>query len=330
MNTACADNRSALPEKSLLARFPIALFATVMGLSGLSMAWSKAALAGLAPALPADLLRWAATLIWLFLAAVYALKALRFPQAVAAESRHPVKLNFFAGITIGLLLLATSWSASAPEAARWMWCAGAAGHLAATLYTMSTWLYRSQFKIQQISAAWFIPVVGNIIVPLAGVRYAPPEISWFFFSIGLVFWLVLMTLVLYRLFFHDPMPAKLNPTLFILIAPPAVGALSWLALNGGVIDAAVHIFFSTALFITLLLAVQAKTFLRTPFFLSAWAYSFPLAAVTVATLEMQIRSGSAYLLWLGCAMLAAATLVIAVLVVKTLQALISGSAFAPD
>jgi tellurite resistance protein len=139
-----------------------------------------------------------------------------------------------------------------------------------------------------------------------------------------------MTFVIYRLFFHDPMPAKLNPTLFILIAPPAVGALSWLALNGGKIDAAVHIFFSTALFITLLLAVQTKTFLRTPFFLSAWAYSFPLAAITITTLEMYLRSGSDYLLWLGCAMLAAATLVIAVLIVKTLQAVLSGSAFVPD
>lgn len=47
--------------------------------------------------------------------------------------------------------------------------------------------------------AWFIPVVGNIIVPLAGVRFAPAEVSWFFFSIGLVFWIVLLAIVMYRL-----------------------------------------------------------------------------------------------------------------------------------
>ena len=43
-------------------------------------------------------------------------------------------------------------------------------------------------------------MVGNIIVPIAGVRFAPTDISWFFFCIGLVFWLVPMTIVLYRLF----------------------------------------------------------------------------------------------------------------------------------
>ena len=41
---------------------------------------------------------------------------------------------------------------------------------------------------------WFIPVVGNIIVPIAGVDDAPAEVSWFFFSFGLIFWIALFTL----------------------------------------------------------------------------------------------------------------------------------------
>jgi tellurite resistance protein len=36
---------------------------------------------------------------------------------------------------------------------------------------------------------------------------------------------MLLTLVFNRIIFHDPLPGKLQPTLVILIAPPAVA--SW-------------------------------------------------------------------------------------------------------
>ena len=61
----------------------------------------------------------------------------------------------------------------------------------------------------------------------AGVHLVSPEIFWFFFSIGLVFWLVLLAIVLYRLFFHEHLPARLAPTLFILLAPPSVGFITY-------------------------------------------------------------------------------------------------------
>ncbi len=39
--------------------------------------------------------------------------------------------------------------------------------------------------------AWFIPVIGNLVVPLAGTAHAPVDISWFFFGGGLLYWLAL-------------------------------------------------------------------------------------------------------------------------------------------
>lgn len=69
-------------------------------------------------------------------------------------------------------------------------------------------------------------------MPIAGVQHGFSELSWFFFSIGVVFWLVLLTIIFNRMFFHQPLPGKLLPTLFILIAPPGAGFVSWLQLNG--------------------------------------------------------------------------------------------------
>jgi tellurite resistance protein len=171
-------------------------------------------------------------------------------------------------------------------------------------------------EIGHVNPAWFIPVVGNVLVPIAGVRFFDPEISWFFFSVGIVFWLVLLTIVMYRLFFHAALPERLLPTLFILVAPPAAAFLAYVALTGAV-DAFARILYYSSLALTLLLTSNALRFLKARFFLSAWAYSFPLAAVTIATLAMAQRVGGAGFEWLGIALLAALSVVVALLVGRT-------------
>ena len=314
---------------SRLEHFPVALFASVMGMAGLCLAWLKAQHLGLLPGDGGAVLRWLASGLFAFLLLAYATKLLRHPAAVRAERAHPLKQNFFPAISIGLLLLASAWAPAAPGVAIWLWGIGAALHLLFTLQAMGGWIHHTHFEIKHATPAWFIPVVGNILVPLVGVHFAPADISWFFFSIGLVFWLLLLTIVLYRLFFHEPLPARLTPTLFILLAPPSVGFLAYLALTDS-LDAFARILYFTALFLALLLASNALRFLRVPFFISAWAYSFPLAALTLATLEMGSRTGLAFYAWLGWGLLAALTLVVAVLSVKTLKAALQGRICLPE
>ena len=194
---------------------------------------------------------------------------------------------------------------------------------------MSSWIHHTRYDIKHANPAWFIPVVGNVIVPVAGVTLAPPEISWFFFSIGLVFWLVLMTIVMYRLFFHEPLPERLTPTLFILIAPPAVGFIAWVKLNGGDIDAFARILYYVALFLTLLLASNALRFFRVRFFLSAWAYSFPLAAITIATLIMAESLGGLFMP-LAMGLLGVLTLVLGLLTARTVLGAYRGEICQPE
>jgi tellurite resistance protein len=96
-----------------------------------------------------------------------------------------------------------------------------------TLDMLRTWISDTRFRPAHLHPAWFIPVVGNLVVPLAGVGHAPAQVCWLFFSVGLVYWLALLPIVLGRLFVGDPLPARLTSTLAILVAPPAVAALPW-------------------------------------------------------------------------------------------------------
>ena len=105
----------------------------------------------------------------------------------------------------------------------------------------------------------------------------------------------------------------------VVFAPPAVGFISYFNLTGA-IDAFARILYYTALLLTLLLAANAMRFLKTKFFLSAWAYSFPLAAMTIATLIMTQQLGGAAFEWMSRVLLAVLTLVVTALFVRTLVA----------
>ncbi len=117
--------------------------------------------------------------------------------------------------------------------------------------------------------------------------------------------------------------------LIILIAPPAVGFLAYVALTDQ-LDPMARVLYFTALFLTLLLASNAARFFRLPFFISAWAYSFPLAAMTIATFEMSARSGMVFYTGLSWLLLVVLSAVVAVLAVKTLIAASQGRICVPE
>ena len=295
----------------------------IMGLGGLTIAWRKAEELLVLPFSVSPGLMILSTLLFVLLAVAYTLKIVRHRPAVSMEWAHPIKMNFVPTISIALILLSIVWQPHSAPYSKLLWLLGTAMHLALTLHVMTQWMHHSKFEVVHITPAWFIPAVGNILVPIAGVAHAPAEISWFFFSVGLLFWPPLLTIILYRVFFHGSLPERLMPTLFILIAPPAVGFLSYLKLTGAV-DAFAHVLYHAALFFTLLLFAQLRWFTRLRFYLSWWAYSFPMTAITVATLAMFERTGEILFLRLAGILLGVATVVIAGLLARTLFAVMRG------
>ena len=116
---------------------------------------------------------------------------------------------------------------------------------------------KDKFQITHMSPAWFIPPVGSMVVPVAGVEHYAHEPLWFFFSLGLMFWVILLVIFFNRIIFHNPLPNKLLPTLFILIAPPAIGFISYVKLTGGLNEfGRILYYFALSPLITALLSHQ--------------------------------------------------------------------------
>ena len=315
---------------SALEHFPFTFFTTVMGMSGLTLALHAGERALGLTDVTSSVALAATVALFVVVALTYAAKALRYPAAVAAEWNHPVKLAFFPAVSISLLLMATAMLGRFPGVAQGMWLVGMLLQGVLTVLVVTGWISTRSFVHGHLSPAWFIPAVGNVIVPIAGAQMGYVEISWYFMSIGLIFWVVLLTLVMNRLIFHDPLPGRLQPTLVILIAPPAVGFLAGLRLNGGVIDPFAHILLNAAYFFALLVAVQLPRILRLPFAMSFWALSFPVAALTIASFVHAGVAKSGFHQMLGMALLAALIVIIAALIIRTSRAVIAGAVFQPE
>jgi tellurite resistance protein len=316
-------------EISQLEHFPISFFAMIMGLTGLTLGWRKASEALEWSMTVGHILACLALFAFVILAIIYLVKAMKYPDAIKAELKHPIKLSFFPAMSISLILLSVCFLPMSPAFAQMLWMVGIVLHLGLMLFVLTSWVNHDHFQVGHLNPSWFIPAVGNVLVPITGIPLGFVEISWFYFSIGMIFWIILLVIVFNRVLFHDPLPAKLLPTMFILIAPPAVGFVAYIKLVGD-LDSFARILYYIGLFFTLFLVVQAPRFARLPFFLSWWAYSFPMAAITVATFVMHEKTGIQGFEYLAFVLLAMLTSIILMLLVKTTRAIMGKEICVPE
>lgn len=308
-------------------------FASVMGLSGLSLAWVRAEPvlgdAAVGAALVSGGLAGAA---FLALAFFSVLRWLRHPEAVREDARHPVRHVFFAAIPISVILLATVVVALAGPvpAARWLWMAGAAAQFGVTLWVMGRWLRPKPaggVVWAGITPAMLIPIVGNVVPALAGPQLGLPLWAAAQFGVGVILWPVLLALFAVRIGLEGLWPQRLLPTTFITVAPPAVIGLGLLQMGAPLPLATAA--WGVALFFLGWSTMVVRPMREQPFAVPFWALSFPLAAFSALTLRLGAHAGG-LLQAAGVMALALTSLVILTLAWSTLQGLRAGSLLVPE
>lgn len=303
----------ALAEQASLEHLPIALLAVPLGLGGLGLAWRRAdAWAVSEPVMALMALAWAVIL------GLHALRALRHPAAALADWRNPLRCGFVGAATIGMMLVAAALTPYAPGLARAWLLLAITLHLGIGLALMARVL-RGQGSAAMLVPPLMIPLVGNVLAPLFCVPLGLEKLGWMLFGLGMLLWLAVQPLLLGRLL-DSPLPPPLRPSLAILLAPSAVGALAIEALGGPM--AAFLALYGLAAFIFALLLMVLRPMLGAGFTLGYWAFTFPLAAFTAASLN--IAPG-----WVGVVLLGFATLVIGGIAAATLRLAITGALLRP-
>ena len=297
--------------------FPIMMFAIVMGLGGLTIVYQKASMFLGFPKFIGTSLMILVSVLFLTITFFYILKIIRYPQAVLKEFAHPVRINFFSAFSISLLMLSIIYKETSPAIAFSLLYGGAILHLFMTFYTISFWINHNQ-DIAHSNPAWFIPIVGNILVPVAGAGFVNPSILMFFFSIGIFFWIILFAILLNRIIFHHQLAEKFMPTLFIFLAPPAIGFVAYFKIHGE-LDSFAMFLFDIAIFFTMLLVFMYRNFTKLKFFISWWAFIFPVAAISLASMLMYHQTGSSLLHYFSLLMIFVTSVMTIIVLVKTIS-----------
>ena len=307
-------------------------FAIVMSVAGLSLAWLQAMpMLGDAAAGVALVLAGVAALAFVALAVLSWVRWQVQAEAVAAELAHPARHAFLGAVPVSVLLLATAgvslFGTSAALAV--LWWAGSLMQLAVTLWVMGRWLRADReqgLNAAALTPGLFIPVVGNVLAPLAGVPLGAGGWAAAQFGIGVLLWPVVLALLVVRIATQGVWAERLLPLTFITVAPPAVIGSGVLMLGGPVVLA--WMCWGVALFFVLWSGHLMRRMLAQPFSIAFWAMGFPLAAFAALTLRLAMQHPGMQLL--GMLTLAVASLLVVLLSIATWKGWRDGSLLQPE
>lgn len=309
-----------------LEYLPIAFFGSVMGLTGLSIAWSIAHSVFGTPQWVSTVVAVISVAAFVALLVAYGIKTVYALDKVLAEFRHPIAGNLFGTFLISILLLPIVLAPVCLGVARVVWAVGATGMFVFALTIVSRWLSDRQ-QVAHATPAWIVPVVGLLDVPLAlpALGLPPmPGVMVLSLAVGLFFAIPLFTLIFSRLVFEAPMPDALQPTLLILVAPFSVGFSSYVVTVGRIDLFASSLYF-LMLFLLAVLVGRLRVLRRCcPFRVTWWAVSFPLAASTIAALKFSAFDPNWFTKAIAGTLLALTTMTIAALLIRTLAGVARG------
>jgi tellurite resistance protein len=304
---------------------PVNLFASVMGISGLALAWRQASKLFGTSLVVADIIGIIAIVVFIALSLAYISKWVLYPQKVKAEFMHPITGNFFGTITIAILLLSSVIGTYSQILGQVVWIIGTVTTLALS-YIIVTRLLNGNIEHGHAVPAWLIPGVGTLDIAVAGGSMPLPwahEVNLFSLAIGGVVALIFLTMILSRLIHHDPMHAGLTPSMLIMIAPFEVGFLGYVNFEQRIDQfASILFYFGLFLFIVLFFKVFKKSI---PFGASWWGVSFPLAALSNAALQYAMFVNSWLLIAISTIILILLNIVLIVLFVRTVKSLFNGT-----
>jgi tellurite resistance protein len=316
-----------MTRSTWLMHLPPGLFAIPVGLFGLAGAWRRATGFGWSHAADVGLAIAAVALALLvLLLALYGAKALRHPRAIIAEYRHPVLGAVLALVPLSLLLCAVFFGEPGHDG--WLALVLLALVLQGivALRVVAT-LATGSYPTAAVTPALYLPpVAGGFVGAMALAALGWVGWAALLFGMGLASWALLEVRVLNRLF-EGPMPATLRPTIGIELAPPSVATLAagtiWPQLQGEVLIVGLGVAAGPVV------AVMAryKWWHDVPFSVGFWSFSFPVAALAGAVIEVDRRGGWSPMV--GAIALAVASAVIAFLAVRTLALLFRGKLLTP-
>jgi tellurite resistance protein len=282
-------------------------YATVMGTAGMGIAWRIASgLIGV-PAIIGEAAVVLAFALFVLISLLFIAKCLLRPDSIVDLWKSNRNILFAPMIPTSLLLLSIGARPYDAGFATILWYIAAPLNLILAVVITGRWLF-DDHELTEISPAWMFPVVGNGVVPIAGVPLGFVNAGWAFFSIGFVLWVVTFVALFSRLVLGDTLAKAARPTILILISPPATFFIAYSELTGARIDLFAYSMIYFSLFLLAVFLLNGEWVFYAPFSIASWSLTFPMAALTIAMLLFYRATGWALAQWVAAGLLGLTTL----------------------
>src|SRR5260221_1418615 len=299
-------------------------YAIAFGLVGSARVWHLGgSLYGLSAAI-GDALFLVAALVFLLFFAALVIKLVLASKTVLADLADPAIGPMFSLLPIAGMLLAAGLEPYAFDAARVLFLVFFVATVLFGGWYTGQWIVAA-LDTDKFGPAYFLPTVaGGILGADSAANFGLIGLGWMSFGIGMIAWLMLGAIILNRLYFRPGLAAALIPTLAILILTPVIAGNAYFVLTGGRIDLLAYVLAGSTVLMALVQLRLAPLYFKLTFSPGFWSFTFSYAATAAYALCWIHLGQFAGATILGYVVLAAITLFIGGIALRSLVALWQG------
>lgn len=270
--------------KSPLDKVPTAAAGLALGLA--SLGWCADQLFAMSGLVQQGEVQLGAALLALPLLLAVLLKFAHAPQLLRQELAHPVAGSLLPVICMATLVQSAALQPLLPGLATGLWWLALGTHFVLLAGFIRHRL--QHFVLSDLLPAWFIPPIGFVVAVLTAPATAPLLLLQSLAGLGLLAYLGMLPLMLYRLRRCSPLPAPQRPLLAILAAPGSLtlSGLLCLPLSAAAPITALLLLSMVALVLTLRVWWQLPQLLSGRFNPAFAACTFPLVISATALLKL--------------------------------------------
>ncbi len=293
----------------------------------------------------------------LYVFAIWLLRAILYFDGLIAELKHPVVAGFHSLMPAAVIMISINFSKLGLPLSLWQyqtiavvfWVIGAVFEIIFLTLTLYYLIINEKMNVNFMNGGWLVPPVAALLTTIGGLNIVlfissvPVAsnllwINYFFFGAGVFIFFLLAFSIFTKIFFAEKLDPKVFPSLWIMMVPFSLMALCLslfaettglflpdfknaltgicLLLNPMLIGIGVWL-----LILLMLLSLYYFKNIKVPFGPGWWAFIFPTASVSIASLNFAVLTRRLFFGYIGVIIYVLLLGLTVVVIAKTLKSL---------
>lgn len=251
-----------------IASLPSPMAGLALGIASLGWAWEN-----FSPNIN-GVCQLAGALIASLMLIALAMKFILHPKVLWTELTHPVVGSVIPTFAMALMVISKEIGIYSSAIGLGLWLFAIVIHI---IFFSAFIFYRAiDFDLNHMVPSWFVPPIGIIV---AAVSFPGKGYDWLANAIlifGMLSYLVMLPMMLFRLIFGEPVPAASKPTIAILAAPASLSLAGYLTVSQHPSIVLVSLLLAIAVLMTSVIYLAFFHLLKLPFSPGYAAFTFPM------------------------------------------------------